>query len=180
MEVKDWIDPDRIIQNVKNGIKPDKDDLYAAIMADRVDVVKFLIDEGMNTREGGDRALRMAVATASNEMIKLLIENGSNIRVHSDSCVRWSFEKGLTDRVEFLLENGARLRGVDPDRLSDMISSYNNGEENIPELVKLASSIGGKDMDNHISAFNMGAIVKELEKIRDFITGHSAKEDMKN
>lgn len=85
--------------------------LYSS--TNRVDIIKFLIDKGIDIHIGNGLSIRtdyplcLASACGNTDMAKLFLDNGADIHTNNDLPLRWAVECGKTETVKFLLDNGA-------------------------------------------------------------------------
>lgn len=75
----------------------------------RTDLVKLLIDGGIDIHLNNDEAVRYASENGHLDTVKFLIENGANIHVNYDYPLRYAAENGYLDVVKLLYENHAQI-----------------------------------------------------------------------
>lgn len=87
------------------------DALIYAVLADKIDIVRYLLDNGADVNKhlqsGRYSALAVAAKRASPEMAELLISRGAAI--DRSAAIMLAAELGRTDMVRTLIENGADL-----------------------------------------------------------------------
>lgn len=81
----------------------------------KVNLVKFLIEKGVDIHACNDYALRFAARNNNLEVVKLLIEKGANIHADNDFAFKWACENKNIEVIKYLIEKGANIQhfGVD-------------------------------------------------------------------
>ena len=139
------IPPQALIESVANGhfdvvkylvgeknVSPNDVALTRAVLFERKDIVKYLIEHGANVRAENDYALRWAARAGHFDLVKLLVEKGANIHAENDYALLWAVENGHFDIVKFLIEHGAD------------ISTYNN------KPLRIAKEFGRTEIYNYL------------------------------
>ena len=81
--------------------------LIEAVSNNHFDVVKYLVGE-KNMRPS-DAALTRAVLFERRDIVKYLIENGANVHAENDYALRWTARAGHFDLVRLLVAKGANI-----------------------------------------------------------------------
>lgn len=84
--------------------------LMAVIGEDLLDVVRFLIELGVDVTVESSFALQHAAGIGRLEVVKLLVANGADVHARGDYALVWAAREGHLDVVKFLVENGADFR----------------------------------------------------------------------
>ena len=102
-----------------NGV--DDDDMFNSLQwaasNGHTDIVKLLIDNGVDIHFFNDYALRWAASNGHYDVVKLLIENGAKIHANNNEALRWAVHEGHYDVIKLLLENGADVRAKNNEAL---------------------------------------------------------------
>lgn len=69
-----------------------------------LDIVKYLIEKGIDVHINDDNALTSAVLGGHLEVVKYLLENGANIHAVDDDTLRRVAEKGYLEILNYLIE----------------------------------------------------------------------------
>lgn len=141
-----------IMNNNKFGNTP----LLRAIGGNRLELVKLLLEHGVDVNKdsgsGGLSALSTAVRKNEPELVKLLLKYGANVGGEKDQPLFWALESKLFMIAEILIEHGADVNrffvsnGVSSSYLSYAIYS------NQPEVVKFLLQHGVDDNLDYSSA----------------------------
>lgn len=110
-----------------------------ASQEDCLDVIKYLLGQGVNIHHRDDFALRWASNSGNLKIVKCLVQQGANVRGCMDAAVRWASEEGHLEVVQYLVKHGADIRV-----LSDMalLSACRNGHlETVKYLVLQGADI---------------------------------------
>jgi len=75
----------------------------------RLDIVRYLVEKGVNIHTCNDYALKHASEYGHLPVVQYLLENGVNIHVENDYALRIASSKGNLHIVRFLVENGADI-----------------------------------------------------------------------
>jgi ankyrin repeat protein len=97
---------------VENGADIHVLDDYALRMSSQngfIEIVKFLINIGANIHAMNDYALRYSDCYEHNDVVKYLIENGANIHADNDYAFRISVQHGNFELAKLLVEKGANI-----------------------------------------------------------------------
>ena len=84
--------------------------LRSAMFAYRLDVIKVLMDMGVDIHTNNDEVLRYASEYGLYEIVVYLLEKGANVHVFDEYPIRYAAENGHTDIVKLLHENGAKFK----------------------------------------------------------------------
>ena len=124
------------------------------------DMVKYMIDRGVDVNYDGDEPLKWATEDGVYDVVKLLIDNGANIHVEDEKPLKTACKSGNYDLVKLFLEKGA-------DPLIDIFEPLTIARENDHiEIQKLLI----KYIDKKIHG------KKVYESLKDKIKGKSDEE----
>ena len=105
-------------QAVLNGAKITAEVLYVASTRGYIDIVRFIVESGVdiNARNDGSTALISASNSGHFIVVKYLVENGANVNLETnggDTAVISATREGHLDIVEYLVSNGAYISDAD-------------------------------------------------------------------
>ncbi|AQN68743.1 ankyrin repeat protein [Saudi moumouvirus] len=83
--------------------------LKCASSSGELEVVKYLVENGIDIHADNDSALALASDRGHLEVVKYLVESGANIHADKDYALRWASRCGYLDVVQYLVENGANI-----------------------------------------------------------------------
>lgn len=87
-----------------------------AALNNRIDILKMLIEAGVNVHAKSEMALRSAARRGHLEIVKLLIEDcGADIHALDDGPLRWAAEIGQYETIKYLIEKGANIHARDDE-----------------------------------------------------------------
>jgi len=144
-------------------LKPEvimSDELIAAAKDGRTEVVKALIDKGVNVNyisQHGETALTSAAREGRAEVVKALIESGANVdhaSLNRSTALTWATLGGKTEVVKILIQNGANVNHVSQNGETALILA---AARNHTEVVKMLLD---KDVDvNHANVSGKTALI---------------------
>jgi hypothetical protein len=123
---------------VENGADIHAKDDFALQWASNnghIEVVKFLVGKRANIHANQDHALTVSCLYGYIDIVKFLVENGADIHAKSNSPLTWSCQRGHINVVKFLVENGANIHANNDNALH--LSSENKCIEVIKFLINL-------------------------------------------
>ena len=100
--------------------------------ADRLEVVKFLIENGADIHVKSNQrltCLHYAVISGECEILKFLLDNGANVNengineMNGTTALQLAVQQGHLNMVKLLIENGAKLNGHTECRIA-IIKGY--------------------------------------------------------
>ena len=95
--------------NITNLDHDYTDIMVLAVKTNRLDVVKFLVENNANIHAYDDFAVQIASKEGNLEILKYLESKGADIHVDDDVTIQVASEKGHLDIVKFLVENKANI-----------------------------------------------------------------------
>ena len=113
-------------------MRPSDAALTRALLFERREIVKYLIEHGANVHAENDYALRWAARAGHFDLVRLLVEKGANIHAENEYALLWAVENGHFEIVRFLIEHGAD------------ISTYNN------KALRIAKEFGRTEIYNYL------------------------------
>ena len=126
----------------------------------RLDVVKYLVENGADIHAQDDCALRWSAERGHLEVVRLLLENGADVHTRNNYALGWSAYYGNFEVVRLLLENGADVHANDDYALR---WSAENGHL---EVVRLLLENGAKQSEL-FEVWNKQRIMKEFLEIEN-------------
>jgi len=81
-----------------------------------LEIVKYLVKNGADIHVRNDEALRNACYKGQLEVVKYLVKNGADIHVRNDQALRWASYYGYFEIVKYLVENGADIHEYNDDQ----------------------------------------------------------------
>jgi ankyrin repeat protein len=93
----------------EKNVIPTEIALTRAILFGRTDIVRYLIERGVDIHTENDYALRWAAKNGDLELVKFLMNFGANIHAENDFALLWAVENGHFDIVRYLVEHGADI-----------------------------------------------------------------------
>lgn len=100
---------DQILVAINKGDK-NKDTIYALSWASyygNLNVVKYLVENGVDLRAENDYSVRAASQNGRLKVVKYLVENGADFRAENDYSVRAANRLGYIGVVDYLVEKGS-------------------------------------------------------------------------
>lgn len=73
------------------------------------EIVKYLVEKGADIHERDDVALGYASRNGNLEIMQFLVEAGANVNAHNGYALRIAASKGHLDAVKYLIEHGADI-----------------------------------------------------------------------
>jgi len=113
---------------VENGVDINTDDdeaLRYAAEDGYIEVVKYLHKNGANISANDDYALKYAVGNGHFEVVRYLVENGANIHAENDEALKWALLTDHREVIEYLIDNGAKVYKLGLD-YSEMYATLND------------------------------------------------------
>jgi len=153
--------------------------LLHATEEEHLDVVKFLVEKGVELNDTGSSyiedeefqktALMIAAAKGNLEMVKYLVEKGAEVDwagYNEETPLHCACESGNFEMVKFLLENGAEIECQTGDWHTPISTAAANGHTNIVKylLNKLPNKSKNKD-DIMWDAFYEAALYEHPETL---------------
>ncbi|AYV85222.1 MAG: hypothetical protein Satyrvirus7_16 [Satyrvirus sp.] len=137
--------------------------LDIAIINDSVDIVNYLVKNGINVCLNNNMAIKLA-AHHNSDIVKLLIENGADIHVDNDFPLKSSIKHGIYNCAKILLEAGANINRLDRNDFMYAIISE--------DMVKLLANHGANfEILNAVPKYDEYGI-QASEKIIDIFCEH--------
>lgn len=124
--------------------------LFDAIRANRIDIVKRLIQHGVNLHYIRDSGIRIAASLGYLEMVKYLMENGCDIHAENDYILVGAAENNHLEMVKFLIEQKCNVNSYH----WTLSFPARNGHY---EMVKLLIENGVDVNGQHCNAFLLAA-----------------------
>ena len=90
---------------------------YAA-QSGHLDMVKLLVENGINIYADNEWALQVAAQNGHLEVVKFLVEHGADIHVDNDWSLRMAVQQGYLEVVKFLMEHKANIHIHDNAEIS--------------------------------------------------------------
>ena len=88
-----------------------------------LEVVKYLIENGVDIHARNDYALRLASYNGHIEMVKYLVEKGADIHASNDEALRWSTLQVHLEIVKYLIKKGANIHARNDEILKTAIKN---------------------------------------------------------
>jgi len=107
------------------------------------EVVKVLLEAGVNAHARDDYALRYASYHGHTEVVKLLLEAGADVHTWDDYALRSASYHGRAELVRVLLEAGADVHTWDDYALRS--ASYHGRAELVRVLLEAGADAGARD-----------------------------------
>ena len=82
-----------------------------------LEIVKYLVEHGVDIHTQTDYALRFATEKGHLGIVKYLIENGADIHANNDFALRWAAFDGYLEIVKYLVEHGADIHAANDSAL---------------------------------------------------------------
>jgi len=76
---------------------------------DNIEIVKYLLEEGMQVNDLNSGLLHAAAGNGNTELVKLLIEEGADIDSHDCYALYLASRDGFIETTKVLLEHGAKV-----------------------------------------------------------------------
>ena len=147
-KVKDYIDNGLDI----NKTYDDKLPLIVAVVLNKVDIVRLLIDNGANVNIRSDENLTPIIYTDNYEIAQLLIDNGANVNAIDNDGQTALMQTENLEVAQLLIDNGADINKQDNE---DQTAIFINVRDNNIQMVKLLIDNGAdihiRDEDNETS-----------------------------
>jgi hypothetical protein len=99
-------------------INTKNDALISASILGHLEVVKYLVEKGVDVNTQSSAALRFASQYGKLEVVKYLLENGADIHSRNDEALILASQNGHLDVVRYLVENGADVHAQTDAALS--------------------------------------------------------------
>ena len=125
--------------------------LHYAVISKRVDIVKFLLDIGLNKNiidKYGSTPLHYASSIGYTESVKVLIEAGANINItniSSETPILKAASNGHTDVVRLLLSVGADFIGLSNDKYPIFKATMYGHTDIVRLLLKAGANVNTKN-----------------------------------
>ena len=150
---------------IKNGNIHAEDDFVLRLNAEkgRLEIVKYLIEQGADIHAKNDYALRLSSQKGHFEVVKFLIEQGADIHVKNDNPLRLSSRFGHFNIVKILIEQGADIHADD-----DFVLRL-NAEKGRLEIVKYLIEQGADIHAKNDYALRMSAEKGHFEIVKYLI-----------
>lgn len=123
---------DLFIYLINKGAEINNDIFNAACEGGNVDVVKYIIEKGIDISANNNRAFESAVSSEKLDIVKLLVEQGVSINHNNNFALKHSVENGYFDIVNYLIEKGVDV-GIDNN--AALILGATNGWSKIIRLL---------------------------------------------
>ncbi len=136
------------------GEYKDKNDEQAfqnAVLNGHIEVVKLLIERGIDIRVDNDNALRTA---SKFEIVKLLVDNGANIHANDNEALQLAVENGHIEVVKYLVGQGANIHRNDDEPLQ--LAVWYGYIEIVRFLLERGANIYANDDKAFINAIEYG------------------------
>ena len=96
-----------------------------ASVAGKIDIVKYLVEKGVDIHLLNDTAFRMASFEGQLPVVKYLVGKGANMHINNEEALRTASLHGHFDVVKYLVDQGADVNGQNGDALS-LASAHGN------------------------------------------------------
>jgi len=100
-----------------SNIKITNNNLVKYSAEGNLDVVKYLVENGVDIYANNYLAFRRSAENGHLDVVKYLVENGANDDYALNYALRWSAENGHLDIVKYLVEKGADIHANDDEAL---------------------------------------------------------------
>uniref|UniRef100_A0A6G6ACL3 Ankyrin repeat-containing protein n=1 Tax=Borely moumouvirus TaxID=2712067 RepID=A0A6G6ACL3_9VIRU len=111
-----------------------------------LEVVKYLISEGLDVRSDYDYALRSAAEKGHIKIVELLLENGADISSHNHWPLRYAALEGQFEMVKYLISKGADVRADNYGAITFAMEKNHN--EIVDYMLDLCTEFHPSDDDN--------------------------------
>ena len=125
---------------VENGVNIHfEDDIALRDASDKghLEVVKYLIEKGANIHAESDQALGYASRSGHLEVVKFLLQAGAKINAYNDYALRMAAANGHLDIVKYLVEHGANVHAMGGEVLIG--AAYNRRLDVVKYLVSVGA-----------------------------------------
>ena len=87
-----------------------KDCLIWAVWSENLDIIKYLIEQGVNINSDHDRDYTLSYASLRGnlDIVKYLVEHGTHIHTKDNEALKMAVEKGHNDVINYLIAKGAK------------------------------------------------------------------------
>lgn len=110
----------------------------------QLEIVKCLIEKGVDFHFHDEKVLRCAAEWRQFEIVKYLIEKGANLRAYDDATLIWAAENGQLEMVEYLIERGADIHADGEQSLK--MASINGHWEMVKYLIEKGADLHSWDV----------------------------------
>jgi len=76
------------------------------------EIVKYLVEHGVDINTDGGMVLPYAVKNRNIDMVKYLVEHGADINAHDGIALRWAIVKNEPNIVEYLIKHGSDVSAL--------------------------------------------------------------------
>ena len=97
-----------------------KQALCNAVLSGNLDMVKFLLDQGADIHAQNDQALYDAVFSGNLDMVEFLVEQGANIHAQEERTLICACRLGHLEIVEYLVAQGADIHAQNEQALKEV------------------------------------------------------------
>jgi len=96
-------------KNKYSNILITNDNLIKYSKEGNLEIVKYLVENGVDIHYKNDKALRKSAREGHIEIFKYLVENGADIHADNDYAFSWSVVNGESRLVKYLIEKGVDI-----------------------------------------------------------------------
>jgi ankyrin repeat protein len=90
--------------------------LMSIIIWGEVEMVKYLIEKGMDIKIGNNWPVRLAAKKGNLKMVEYLVSQGADITAKNNYALRKAVKYGKHEMVDYLIENGADINCIENDK----------------------------------------------------------------
>lgn len=152
-KIKDLINNGLDVNEKYDGKLP----LVVAVVSNKVDIVRLLIENGANVNIRSDVNLTPIMYTDNEEIAQLLIDNGANINARDDEGQTALMQTENLKVAQLLINNGANINETDNEHQTAIFINVRN---NKTQMVRLLIDNGA---DIHIKDDNYETILSYAE-----------------
>jgi ankyrin repeat protein len=91
-------------------IRAKNDALHCGAVNGQLHVVKYLVENGADMHVGQDYLLPVIAELGHLAIVKFLVENGADVHAYEDEALRSSAKNGYLEVVKYLVETGVDIR----------------------------------------------------------------------